>query len=288
MSAADPSTNANPFAERLSFALANSPLSLTRIRARLLEQGLAVSTATLSYWSSGRSVPSRGSSLLVVQELERILEVPPGTLLDALPHLTGGSSTAFLGREEVIRAAIAEHGLLTSVGWKFLMLYRGVLVGPDGANKRTTTRQVMKATTSGLRGWTNVYDRHAAPVAVESVTGVHVNRDIELDQGLRAVEFVFDQPVGRGEAVMATTVLAHDWAGDVSTSEGIGLPRPVDLLVQELTFLGEPPAAVHRRFRANDEDDYSLVDVPVRLSNQVAQMTIAQAAPGLHDLYWEW
>lgn len=284
----DPSTMPSPFAERLSEALAASPLSLSRIRSQLVEAGLPVSTATLSYWSSGRSMPSRGRSREVVHELERILEVGDGRLFDALPQDAAGQLGALLGREEVIRAAAAEHDLLLSAGWKFLMAHRHVSIGADGANKRTATRQVLRATAAGLQGWTNIYDHHRGPVEVESLEGVHIRRDLALEGDLRAVEFVFDSPVERGECVMATTVLRHEWSGDVSSGEGYGNPRPMDLLVQEVTFAGDVPSQVVRNFTPQDGDGPALSGAPVRLSGSTVQMVLSPAAAGLHEFSWTW
>lgn len=71
-------STATEFAGRLSQALTERKLPLDRVRSRLAEQGLAVSVATLTYWSTGRSVPSRSSSLAVVSALEEVLGTSPG------------------------------------------------------------------------------------------------------------------------------------------------------------------------------------------------------------------
>lgn len=55
-------------------------LTLDRIRVRLAAAGTPVSNATLSYWQSGRSLPTRRTSLRTLAELEHILRVEPGTL----------------------------------------------------------------------------------------------------------------------------------------------------------------------------------------------------------------
>ena len=50
------------FAEVLTAAIQGRGLSLERIRARLDAAGVPVSIATLSYWQSGRSLPTRSRS----------------------------------------------------------------------------------------------------------------------------------------------------------------------------------------------------------------------------------
>ena len=47
------------FADALTTAIQQRGLSLERIRARLAKAEVPVSTATLSYWQSGRSLPTR-------------------------------------------------------------------------------------------------------------------------------------------------------------------------------------------------------------------------------------
>src|SRR2546421_3729475 len=67
------------FSHALRSAIKASGLSLNRIQYRLRERGAAVSSATLSYWQSGRRRPTRHDSLLVVRQLEEILRMPAGT-----------------------------------------------------------------------------------------------------------------------------------------------------------------------------------------------------------------
>src|SRR2546421_3415696 len=68
------------FSHALRSAIKASGLSLNRIQYRLRERGAAVSSATLSYWQSGRRRPTRHDSLLVVRQLEEILRMPAGKL----------------------------------------------------------------------------------------------------------------------------------------------------------------------------------------------------------------
>ena len=74
-----------PFHEVLTHAIQRRNLTLERLSVRLRAQGTPVSIATLSYWQSGRSVPTRARSLQAVEHLERILSLPPGYLMSALP-----------------------------------------------------------------------------------------------------------------------------------------------------------------------------------------------------------
>src|SRR2546430_15749573 len=75
-----PAGAAGRFSDALRAAIQASGLILNRIQYRLRERGLAVSSATLSYWQSGRRRPTRHKSLLVVPKLEELLRTPVGSL----------------------------------------------------------------------------------------------------------------------------------------------------------------------------------------------------------------
>ena len=81
----DPPYAPNSFSRALTDAIARRGLTLDRITRRLADADLRVSNATISYWSTGRSLPTRARSLAVVRELERILGVHEGSLVDAIP-----------------------------------------------------------------------------------------------------------------------------------------------------------------------------------------------------------
>src|SRR2546430_16527046 len=69
---------AGRFSHALRTAIQASGLTLNRIQYRLRERGFEVSSATLSYWQSGRRRPTRHESILVGRALEEVLRVPAG------------------------------------------------------------------------------------------------------------------------------------------------------------------------------------------------------------------
>lgn len=82
---ASPSDAPSPFADRLREAISDRGLSLAQIHRRLEEVGSPVSAATLSYWRSGARHPEGAMSRAAIDELERILLLPPRTLSDLVP-----------------------------------------------------------------------------------------------------------------------------------------------------------------------------------------------------------
>lgn len=72
------------FAELLSQSISATGMTLREVTDRLADEGFATTTATLSYWRNGRSVPFRKASKFVVTALETVLNLAPNTLTHAL------------------------------------------------------------------------------------------------------------------------------------------------------------------------------------------------------------
>lgn len=71
------------FSTILNQAIQSSGLSLTYISNELKKQGMNVSTASLSYWKTGKSLPTRKSSRPILAALETMCSLTPGTLIQA-------------------------------------------------------------------------------------------------------------------------------------------------------------------------------------------------------------
>lgn len=80
----DSEQRSQDFADALRRAIADSGLSLSGAHRRLLAHGNRVSLTTLSYWRSGDRHPDGAASLSAVEDLERILGVDQGTLVDRI------------------------------------------------------------------------------------------------------------------------------------------------------------------------------------------------------------
>lgn len=76
----DRSAFSGAFAE----ALSASGVSLSSLQRRLVDRANPVSLATLSYWRSGERAPEGVASLAAVEDIERLLDLSPGTLLDLI------------------------------------------------------------------------------------------------------------------------------------------------------------------------------------------------------------
>lgn len=77
-------TSDGPFTQAFRGALAQSGMTLVEVVDALAERGVKLTQATLSYWQSGRSVPRRQSSIVVLKDVEEVLGVKKDTLSHAL------------------------------------------------------------------------------------------------------------------------------------------------------------------------------------------------------------
>lgn len=76
------------FAEALRFALRDRGVTLSQLRARLIDLGNPISVSALGYWCSGERTPEGAKSLAAVSGIEEILHLGSGALSALLPPST--------------------------------------------------------------------------------------------------------------------------------------------------------------------------------------------------------
>lgn len=84
--AADVPDGRASFSGAFGAALSASGISLTSLRRRLVDRANPVSLTTLSYWRSGERAPEGAASLAAVEDIERLLGMPPGALSGLVPE----------------------------------------------------------------------------------------------------------------------------------------------------------------------------------------------------------
>ncbi|GAB2469549.1 hypothetical protein GCM10027030_00320 [Luteococcus sediminum] len=196
--ARDPSTREHEFADRLSAAIATRGLSLERIRQHLAARGAQVSTAALSYWSTGRSRPTRGKSLTVLAALEEVLHLPQGHLAEVLSRGNTHPPGSSLGRVEAMREALERHGIVRNTGWAHLLVHQRFHIGADGAQKGFEQRQLVRATVSGAQTWAMAMSGEPGDIVCEEGDGCTLARQFDLGDGLEVFEFSLARPPGGG------------------------------------------------------------------------------------------
>lgn len=197
------------FPEVLDAAITARGLSLDRIRERLRVVGTPVSTATLSYWRTGRSLPRRRTSLRAVLELEGILGLPEGTLAALIPDPTGGGRQrnrpgfdATMPAAELTRALFDRLGVpaqrVLSLQSIQITLTRAAGGGP-GVER---VRELIRAEEDGAVAFGIAYvhqaDGLSAPDIV-AVTGCRVAQQVQVrSQHLTVARLELTRPLPRG------------------------------------------------------------------------------------------
>lgn len=287
------------FAARLRDAVTRRGLPLARVQAHLAAAGHPVALSTLSQWQHGRRLPQSPRSLAVVDEIERVLRVEPGSLRGLLTRPADGAASA-------ARPALPELG---SAGEIFVDLATQLgRPAPDalltlGSHERITidARGAMthRSTTTAARALAPI-DRYVMSCGVEDGSDVdlvtiragsgcrlgRVARDREA--GLIVAELHFDRRLALGETVLfdvhiddANGVVGHDyfhWSTHV-----------VDLLVIEVTFHPDRvPNQVVAFERANPQaPDRTAVEMALERGDRV-HIARTHAEPGLHGIRWSW
>ncbi|WP_050346625.1 hypothetical protein [Arsenicicoccus sp. oral taxon 190] len=282
------------FAAALEEALSRRRLPLARVQARLAAVGLPVAVSTLSQWQHGHRVPRSPRSLAVVDELERILAVPAGSLRQLVDE---ADDRPVPGRP-VVSYAEAYDNLLEQLGMqatppleilgahdRILLDHRGSLV-----SRRTTMALRMTAAT----------DRQAIAhgvdpggdvdlVRITAIAGCRLGRVVrDRAAGVVVAELHFDRRLSAGETVVheveiedGNDALAHDYFR-WSLSE-------IPLLVLEVTFDRRlVPTTVHEfARRRSDAPDAETRELSLAGGDHV-HVVHQPAAAGVHGIRWSW
>ena len=153
------------FSAVLSRAVQARGLSLDRIRARLEAAGVPVSNATLSYWQSGRSLPTRARSLRTLVELESILQLDPGTLIELIRTADGRTRHQLFAWQTVVPSGELAEQIITDMGMEGagrisrVSVHDTLTLDADRHETFNLTRQVLRAERSGVRNFPVVFQQ---------------------------------------------------------------------------------------------------------------------------------
>lgn len=285
----DPSSGPDVFAQRLGQAISERGLSLHRIQARLMAVDLKVSTATLSYWASGRSRPTRGRSLDVVRNLEQILQVETGWLVQTLETNQEWDQVSDLLPKAALPDELERITRQQAANWHRMHVHDLSVVDATSPISHCTTRMVSRAEVEGLDGWTTIV--HHAPGETPNVAGmtaIEVRSISPLpQQQLSVVELALPRPLRRGEIVL--TEHRTEFHGTQPPTElGRALMGRTPLLAIEVRFPSGSPDQVQRTYIDPKTGLPQLIDQGIMHTPEGVQCVIPDAAPGSHLLSWEW
>ncbi len=184
-----------------------SGYTLETLQRHLAERGVRVGRSTLSYWQNGERLPTGPSSLAVVRELESVLGVAAGTLLEAVSHR---SPTRTVDDFDVVVTGRRIEELMDEVGCTGMYAAAEVVayqdfgeLGADGSLQHVLSVLTLRAAEDFDR-YPAVYggEQGGDPRLVKTVavSGARVGR-VRRDDAANVVvsEMVFDRVVPRGE-----------------------------------------------------------------------------------------
>ncbi len=205
------------FALVLREAIRVSGLTLDALQRRLADVGVHVGRSTLSYWQNGERLPTGPRSLIVVGELERILAVTSGTLIEALGEpvvLREVEDFEVVGNGKRIEALIGEIGCTSSYAATEVFSYQDFAsLGPDGSLDNVLTVLTFRAQDE-LDRYPAVHGGEAGGdpqlIHVEAVSGARIGR-VRRDPQSNVIvsELVFDRQLRRGDTHVVRWI-THD------------------------------------------------------------------------------
>lgn len=280
------------FDEMLSVAINRRGLTLEALSRALRSMGTPASIATLSYWQTGRSLPSRASSVKALANLEKLLDVAPGDLVGLLPGQSGGikwQQDTKVTSDDAISKALAELGIdLTRRDLVNLVLHDSLTVSIDGLVQRRTTHQLVRAATDGVSCFP-VTLNHAGEGApgLEAGPGCTLGRSIVMEEAsVLVAEMVLPHPLATGElAQFEYTTLWQDEDGSEDNFQRV-LRTSTHYLVLDVLFEGAPPAEALYLHHPDPAVELTDIDPEVLPSARFLQKVVANAEPGTHALAW--
>jgi hypothetical protein len=295
-------TQRRDFAPTLHGAITASGLTLDRIVHRLAERGFALSTATLSYWSRGRSRPERPESLAALSVLEEILDVPTGSLRELLgdrvrrgrgkaacrPVPSGELWGHFGAAVEELMSQVrlpAEHRRVLSYHERYEM-------DAAGTERYCRVIAVLEAVTEKAKHMIAVYrddTRGGRLPTVVPMAGVRLGRvGVDERQHLLAAELWFDQNLRKGERTVVEYGLEFVPGGNRAVMCERRFAAPIRQYVLEVSF---HPEAVPGYFRASSEPPKGGPSTYTELAadgqHTVRAVWLDEPA-GAYRIEWEW
>lgn len=289
-----------PFADALADAISTRDVSLTWLRARLIDSGNPIALATLSSWRSGQRRPEGVTSMAVVDAVEVILGRPIGSLSALLepPRKTGRPVRvrADVDSDESTQLLLST---LTAMGCTPRDLaghtssHTMIEVDADRCQRTFISRFMLEAPRD---------DYHCVPFAVAlpeiadperertddpfpSIAGGRRGRSVVDDAtGCYGVVVELDPPLRRGEqAIVEITFVAPTGLTDTYFDQVV--PKRQHETVVWVRF---HPDAIPTRIEAGFglDGDRTVEEIDPR--GESAHLALRDFGPGLVGIRWEW
>ncbi|MGY0236347.1 hypothetical protein [Longispora urticae] len=293
-----------PFSVALHLAIESRGWTLERVQRGLLGHGVGLSLSTLSYWRRGRSRPERPESLRAVHLIERLLDLPEGSLTGLLdgrsrPLRPGRSPQPSLDPERLWSAPAGlarTFGQLTAPPQDHLLrvsVHEELEVGPDRHLRVMRTRLVLLALADRLSHCRVVYWAEVPGTEPPSIGATRFCRPgrirTDLDSGFSVTELVLDRMLQRGEyAALEYEVLPGPTAEII---DEFTRRSAVPIREYALSVWFDPaalPARCVRLERRTADGPTSDGEELWLGASGTAQLVVIDAPPGQVGMRWEW
>ncbi|GAA1388111.1 hypothetical protein [Luteococcus peritonei] len=298
--APDPS-KPEDFASIFSEAVARQDLTLTRLQARLQAAGTPVSSATLSYWQTGRSLPTRARSRKALLELEKILQLPPGRLIGALPGdaFTRWDPHSVMPDDETVTQALASMGLDLERRFTGVISLDEVVIAPNRAERSVLLQRLLR---SEEDGWSRfpIVSRQDTELAqapsVQALTGCLLGQVVQVPSArLVVAEMLLPRKLRRGAQQFVSYRIDSTPSQETQPFFERSLPNLHRTQVATIIFEGEPPRRATRYLRTSQDDPRGTIrehgplpGSPVPVDGKQVQVVLSDAVTGIHGVAWQW
>ncbi|UNK70974.1 hypothetical protein [Microbacterium sp. H1-D42] len=292
-----PTEPTTPFADALREAIDARRMTLARLHQRLTDRGNAVSMATLSYWRSGARRPEGAQSLAALADIEDLLGLDSGTLLQRLgPTMRTGplGSSVFPFDEDSLEQRV--HDTFVAMGATYpdptreLSIHSVTDVGADQRVLRRTTRLVVQGTAGMISAipFVEITDEtpSASPVFTALGGGRIATTHTDPSRTLHGFLFELDRPITSPEA----TVI--EWSAEYPADfpKGDGTGHGISLQSRELLLWTRfHPDAIPTWIEEVEETPSGEVVTPRMLDGATSLHAIRRGfGPGSLGLQWGW
>jgi hypothetical protein len=284
------------FAVAFAQALERRAVSLAWLHQRLVELGHPVSPAALSYWRSGRSQPERGTSRDALVEIERLLLLAPGALVDRLgPSRRPGPRPAERTLRELYAETPGMEDALRALDFEGLYdelveIVRHIImdVDADGRARRLHVRAAMQARRDDARRTPLVLtldDARSRPSFVP-IAGCSIGREVvDTDGRVYAAELLLDRTMTRNETCLYELDVELPEPVDDTCIDHYAARRLHSLVVWVRFDPDRLPAHVERYSQVGDHE----VSEKLELGGATSAHVMARGfGPGILGLRWGW
>ncbi|MGL4832459.1 MAG: hypothetical protein ACRCWS_07815 [Propionibacteriaceae bacterium] len=280
------------FAETLSAAIGNQPLTLERISAKLRQVGTPTSVTTLSSWKTGRSQPTRQRSLASLRELDSILGLEPGTLQEAAEEDPLWNLDAVVPSWTTAQELAEQMQIDLNRTWRKVHMQDRVVIDEEGKAAKHIVSAVLRAELDEAQIWPFFISQETTvPGSCASVMPRIGLELIEVksapEEHLTVGAFALPQPLLRGASANVAFEITWGPQSERSLNMQRAVPDDITSLVIEVEFTGVMPKTLRRTKRDNPDDEPCYFD-DVVVSDRIASIALVEPGAGNHGIAWDW